>query len=480
MTLSARIDDFEAYARQVLDRYLCPGLAVGLAQKGELTYFKGFGFRNVEHQLPMTPDTVMGIGSCTKSFTCVAVMQLQEAGRLSVHDPVVRYLPEFRLPDQAHARAVTLHHLMTHTAGLPPLPTLLHAMVRSMKADPALKVGSALDGVKPIQTVEEMMDLIAATRFELLGPPGTRFSYSNDGFALLGAVVERVSGMPLARYIKEQILLPAGMTRTTLVTADLESLTDVALLYSTRRGEDGEPEVGPAPGWWEISPMEAAGHMRSTVGDMLRYCELYRTGGLVGGARILQPESVRAMTTPYFEYLPGLFYGYGLQIVPDYHGLSLIEHGGAIKGVSAQFSVMPGRQLTGVALTNLAGVPSADILLSAMNAAAGLPLEARRTEPAPYDCPPAELARYEGEFPTTEGVPGVFSVRVEEGALVARSAGGLEPMPPVTLIPAGPHRFYYRTKDSTTHVRFHFGSDGKVWAVSIGLRMLRKNVTFCD
>lgn len=477
MTRPAWADTFETHAQSLLDLYRCPGLAIGLAEQGEMTYFHGFGCRDVADGLPMTPDTVMGIASITKSFTAVAIMQLQEAGRLSVLDPVVRYLPEFRTPDPAHTRAVTLHHLMTHTAGLPPLPTLLHAMVRSMKADPSVNAGDALEKIQPVDTYAEMLDLIAATPFELLGPPGTRFSYSNDSFALLGAVVEHVSGIPFARYLKERILGPAGMTRTTIETADLEGLADVATLYATQRKEGGAPdetEVRPAPGWWEVGPAAAAGHMRSTIHDMLRYADLYRAGGTVGGVRILSEASVRAMTTPHVEFHDGSYYGYGLQVAPSYHGLSLVEHGGALKGISSHMTIAAGRGLTGVVLNNLAGVPSGDILLAALNAAAGLPLATRRFEANPYPCTTEELARYTGEYPATEGVPGMITVWLEEGKLMAKSTGGLDPMPLVELMPIGPARFVIKVKESLVRIRFHFDGTGQVWAASIGLRLVRK------
>ncbi len=464
---------YEAYATGILDQYRCPGLAVGVAEQGRTIYFHGFGHRDQERQLPLTPDTVMGIASCTKSFTCAAIMQLQEQGKLSVHDPVTRYVPEFRTPDPAATRAVTIHHLMTHTAGLPPLPTLFHAMVDSLQGDPSIPDAVKLDQYRPARTYEEMLAVMAEATTELLGPPGTRFSYSNDGYALLGCIIERVSGMPYEEYIRERILLPAGMTRTTFADPTVEGLDDAAALYAARpkEGTADEQEVFPAPGWWSLGPMTAAGGLRSTVRDMLRYTEIYRNEGVVDGVRILRPESVAAMMTPYVEYHDGRWYGYGLQIIPAYHGVSLVEHGGSIKGVSSMFTVIPSRGLAGVVLNNLQGVPSDQILLGALNGALGLPLETRRVAPSDYPCDAETLRQYEGVYPLREGPAGQATFWVEDGVLKMKAQGGIQPMPETVLHPVGPHRFEIRKKETRTDVRFHFDGYGKVHAVSVGLRM---------
>lgn len=131
------INTFEEYAQQLVDEHQIPDAVIGIAKDGKPIYQKGFGFSDTESRHADTADTVYGIGSITKSFTCVAIMQLQEAGKLSVHDPIVTYLPEFRLKAGNIVEQMTIHHLMTHTAGLPPLSTLYLAIIRSLQLDPA-------------------------------------------------------------------------------------------------------------------------------------------------------------------------------------------------------------------------------------------------------------------------------------------------------------------------------------------------------
>src|SRR5690625_2957109 len=130
---------FEHQAKQLIEKEQIPGVSLALNEDGTRIYEQGFGYRHVENQLPVTPDTVFGIASMSKSFTCVAIMQLQEAGKLTVHDPVIKHLPNFRLPYPSYAEQITIHHLMTHTSGIPPLKTHVFARKRSIDQDPAAK-----------------------------------------------------------------------------------------------------------------------------------------------------------------------------------------------------------------------------------------------------------------------------------------------------------------------------------------------------
>lgn len=115
---------FEAYVHTLMKKTGAPGLGVGIAKDGEMVYFKGFGAADIEKRLPVTPETVFGLASVTKSFTALAVSQLAERGKLSLHEPVKRYLPEFQLPQAGVAERITMHNFLSHTSGIPPMPSL--------------------------------------------------------------------------------------------------------------------------------------------------------------------------------------------------------------------------------------------------------------------------------------------------------------------------------------------------------------------
>lgn len=469
MTELTWLPEFEAYVAQQMTTAKCPGFSMGVAVNGESVYSRGFGYRNREQALPATALTTHGIGSITKSMTAVAIMQLVERGALRVTDPVVQHLPEFRTPDPDHTAKVTLHHLLTHTAGLPPLPFLYAGMKESLEADPSVadseEIQAHLKKYPMINTCAQLLELMAAHPYELLGAPGERFSYLNEGYALLGAIIERVSGQSYSAFLQENLLDPAGMTSSTLRADGLEERRDVTQLYVKK---DADAESEPAPGWWQSEVFLAAGFLRSTVPDMLRYMEIFRTGGMVGQNRILSAESVQRMTAPTIAAGPGMFYGYGLMLTPAYNGVSLVEHGGGVKGVSAYVSCVPERGITAVGLANLGGMGSGQVLLAAINGLLGLPLETKRAELGTYDCPPERLADYVGEYHSGEGAR--IQVSLVDDILTFEMKG----VKPMSAWPTAEDSFAVAIGGNETKIDFTRDAAGQVESASMGFRIVRK------
>ena len=403
------------YIRKVLSLHDCVGLALGLACPGQPDQFHLFGCQDTEQRLPVNKGTRFGAASLTKSMTAVAIMQLQEKGLLSVHDPVARYVSEFRIPDPEATKQVTLHHLLTHTAGLPPLPTL----------------GKVLAG--ELQTVPDMLSYLADLAYELLGPPGVVFSYSNESTALLGAVVERVSGLPYREYIGARLFEPAAMAGS---------------------------------GFDSVSgPLTPARGLCTTIMDALRYTELFRTGGCVGGVRLLSEESVRAMTHPWVREPDGAHYGYCLMLTPEYPGGMLVEHVGSTRGISAYFSVVPEQGVAAVVLANTGGVPAGRIALRAVNQILGLPAETDRL-PFTGERPAVNLADFPGEYGGTDGFP--LKVYLAAGGAHLELDGG------TPLLPVAGDRFLYQQGETEMSATFLRDAGGSVSALFFGLRLLRR------
>ncbi|NQF13037.1 serine hydrolase [Brevibacillus sp. HB1.3] len=419
------IDSFEQYAQNWITKSQVPGVCMGLAKDGQIFYSNGFGFRDVERQLGVTIDTVFGIGSITKSFTCVAVMQLQEAGKLSVHDPVVKYLPEFRLKN-LDVGQITIHHFMTNTSGIPPLPTFLASVMRSLDANevedlPLMQ--NQTDETVPIDTYEDLMSVISTLDLELLGPPGTEFSYSNDCFALLGAIIERVSGKSYEAYVKEHIIDPIGMEHTIFFLEELNGYENITKLYIMRDRGDHK-EVLSSPNWWDSPASRAAGFIKSTVRDMLQYTDMFCKGGITSrGTRILTPVSVQQMMTPYFptDMAPGQFYGYGLVITTDYYGKTLVEHSGGIKGVTAQMCFFPETGLAGVALSNLELSPVVAVMVGALNSLENRPPESSHLVSKIDFLTEEAMDQYAGDYQSSEF--GTLPIRLENGQLMLSFLG---------------------------------------------------------
>lgn len=461
----------EAYAQKLIDEFQVPGAMVAVAKNGELFYEKAFGYRDREEQWPVNLDTVFGIGSITKSFSCVAIMQLQEQGKLSVHDPVVTYLPEFRTPDEEQTKAITIHHFMTHTLGFPPLPSLIPAMQRSLEADPtAADLLKAFEAQcqKPIDTFEELMAYIGDLSFELIGKPGEQFSYSNDAFGLLGAIVERVTGKSYEAYVKDHILQPLGMDRSVFHVEELGADDNCAMLY-TPQVQEGVREVLRAPLWWDSPSMRAAGFLKASARDMLQYAELFRTGGLGKGTRIISEESTAQMVTPHAKIDPLRSYGYGLGILPFSEGRTLVQHTGGLKGITAQMFIIPEEGITGILLTNMDDAPITDLTLGLLNSVFERPIDTQYATFANYEASLAELQTCTGTFKSGEGDEVKVRFDENEGKLVLILDKTELPLRPIEK-----DAFVFTRRGIDTVVHFVRNTAGEVKRFALFSRQLPK------
>ncbi|MET3289819.1 UNVERIFIED_CONTAM: CubicO group peptidase (beta-lactamase class C family) [Brevibacillus sp. OAP136] len=461
MTKPEWTKSFEEYMKKITEAAKVPGTSVGMAKEGELLYHQGFGYRDVETKAGITPDTVFGIGSITKSFTCVAIMQLQDAGKLSVHDPIVKYLPEFRLKGGNSVENITIHHFMTHSSGVPALPSLGYAMKRTMLDDPAaIEVEYDIHSHESIDTYADLLDYIASVDFELLGPPGTELSYNNDAYGLLGLVIERVSGQPYELYVKKHILEPAGMKHSVFLVEELGDYADLATCYANRV-TDGAHEVYAAPIWWDAPAMRAAGFLKASVRDMLKYTEIFRTDGLVGKERILSAKSVEQMISPHVKLNTNQYYGYGLIIHPNYHGIRLIEHTGGIKGVAAQMFITKETGITAVILNNTMSAPLGNMLSGLVCSLQSLPVDTPPYSYPDYDIRVDHLPEYVGQYKTHAGIG--MSVEVEEGKLVLTMSKAKIPLQAVEK-----DGFALNVNGNSNVLRFTRDSQGNVTRMNMG------------
>src|SRR5438477_6351227 len=193
----ARADAIDDYIKVEMERRHIPGLALAVARNGKIVKVRGYGIANLEHDVPVTPDTVFELASVTKQFTATAIMLLVEEGKVQLDDPVAWHLP--RAPQTW--KAITVRHLLTHTSGLPGLGSGLKALWGS---GPRMRYGTA-----------EMFD--AATKDELSFPAGERHQYSDVGYILLGMIIEAASGQRYRDFLAERFFRPLGMSATSVI-----------------------------------------------------------------------------------------------------------------------------------------------------------------------------------------------------------------------------------------------------------------------
>src|SRR5262245_15779675 len=193
----ARADSVDDYIKTEMERRQIPGAAVAVAREGKLLKARGYGVANVEHDVPVTPDTVFELASVTKQFTATAIMLLVQEGKLQLDDPITSHLP----PAPETWKPITVRHLLTHTAGFPDLATGFQAL-------PA-------GGPRLFYSTAEMFD--AAVKDALSFAPGERWQYSDVGYFVLGMIIERARGQRYREFLEELFLKPPGTTATSVL-----------------------------------------------------------------------------------------------------------------------------------------------------------------------------------------------------------------------------------------------------------------------
>jgi len=317
----------ESFDLKAIDTFLAdylraknlPGLSIAIVKNGELVFTKGYGKRSLEDGRPVETNTMFAIGSVTKQFTCALVLMLAEEGKLSVHDKAAKYFP-----DLTRANDITLLDLMNNVSGYAdyyPLDFVDRRMQKEISPDELLRqyAGGKLD-------------------FE----PGSRYSYSNTGFILLGRVVEKVSGEPFGEFLSRRILKPLGMEHT----AYEPDLTDDRLArgYTTFALSDPEYSAPEARGW-----IGAAGGIYSTTSDLAKW-----DMALIGGT-VLKPESYELMTGPR-KLNDGRLTEYGCGLgVRMQSGRQILAHNGAVSGFVAYNATVPSTRSALIVMCNQDG-----------------------------------------------------------------------------------------------------------------------------
>jgi CubicO group peptidase (beta-lactamase class C family) len=308
----------DAYIRRQMEHARIPGLALGIVHDGHLVHLRGFG-RADDSRRAFTPQTPLFIGSCSKSFTALAVMQLAEAGKVDLDAPVQRYIPWFRVADPAASAQITVRHLLNQSSGL---------------TERAGRGATLAAGMHPLEPAVRALATTGLAR-----PPGAAFEYSNLNYTTLGLVVEMAAGEPFDAYLKTHIFEPLNMHHT--YTAIEDAQRDG--LASGYRYWFGFPVAsGTAPHGSTVP----AGGIISTAEDMSRYLAMYHGGGHYHGQVVLSPAGIAEMMRPGPPQQRGAFAGagYGMgwftgpwgRVHASYHpgdepgahaGMTLVPHG---------------------------------------------------------------------------------------------------------------------------------------------------------
>jgi len=336
---------------EVLNRWPTAGLAVGVVRDGSLEWFHGHGVADVGAGTPVDADTVFRIASISKTITAVAVMQLWEQGLVELDAPANDYLRGYSLvPAHAGFGPATLRHLLTHTAGV-------RAVRRpSDLLRPALGWGTRVG--RPAGSLAEYYR--GGLRVDV--EPGSKWAYSNHGFATVGQIVEDVSGIPFDRYLRERVFEPLGMESSDLVRSER---VRARLATGYALGSGGLKAVADR----EIATPGASG-VFSTMSDMARYVSALLGGGANEHGSVLKPETLARMFEPHFQpdpRIPGMGLGFFRDEIDGHRTMS---HDGIWRGFRTDMVLAPDEGIAVLAFANTgwfdprgAPVPVANALL---------------------------------------------------------------------------------------------------------------------
>ena len=371
--------------RRLMRRHDVPGVALGILENGH-AHTICEGVTSVDNPLPVTADTLFQVGSVTKTMTATIIMRLVERHEIDLDAPVRRYVPEFRLADEDAAVAVTIRHLLTHTAGWP--------------GDYGVDTGWGDDAVE--RFVEKMAQLPQRT------PVGALWSYNNGAFILAARVIEKITGLPYEDAAATLLLEPLGMHDSLFFPHDV-MLRRFTVGHAVHDG--GAAVVAP---WAMERNGSAAGGLCSTVLDQLRYaCFHLGDGTADDGSRILSSASLEQMRTPLVATADeGLMERVGLSwMIRDIGGLRVISHGGMTNGHVSTFWLVPERGLAFTCLSNAYAGYLLDAALTAwvLERALGIVDTERRPAATAAPAEPLRLRPYGMDRFLIEGAPAIMS-----------------------------------------------------------------------
>ncbi|HVC82362.1 MAG TPA: serine hydrolase domain-containing protein [Chloroflexota bacterium] len=362
-----------------------PGVAVIVSRRGTVIYRGGHGLANLELGVKIEPHMVFRLGSITKQFTAAAILILRDEGKLSLDHPITTYLPDYPMHDQT----ITIEHLLRHTSGISNY-TGLPSFLTNQRQD--LSLDQLIDTFK-----NEPLDFV----------PGAKWDYSNSGYILLGAIIEKASGLSYEEFLQKRIFEPLGMSHSGYDHTERIVPGRVAGYQTGATGLENAPYLS-------MTIPRAAGALISSVEDLAVWNEALATGKLLG------PETVyQAWTSGTLTNGDAHGYGYGWSLFV-YAGHRVVEHAGGIHGFLTDGIYFPDERLYVAVLGNLLAAEAAPDKTALR--IAGLVIGAPYHEPSTVPLPPARRAALTGVY--LEDDEKEWHLINQDDSLVLQAKGG--------------------------------------------------------
>lgn len=462
--------ELDEFLRRKTEEAQLAGVAVAIRGPEGFHFEGGYGYRDLARTMPPDEDTIFGIASMGKSMAALAVAILAEEGRLSLDAPVADYVPEFRVPGFPQD-TVTVRHLATHTAGIPPMEPLEWSIAANTPGREDEESRMLRESApNPMRELGQLLDYVAHCPYPSLGGPGEYMSYSNEGYAVLCAVVDAAADMSLEEFLDVRVFDPVGMTRTTLDVdgsraRQIASDGNITALFE--RAEDGSL-IGDEQ-WSVLPPFRASACVKSTAHDMARYYQCLSDGGRIDGRQVLPQGAVERMIGAGFPEQEKAVYCLGLNKRTE-HGHVFCEHSGGLHGVSSEGAFLKGEQYSFVVLCNEGDCDVKGLLWALYNYILELPLgqEHHWLHPVGRDFSEPELLV--GSYVGHEGIPVTVRVYLENGALMAEKGGET-----FRMLYCGETWFILFDEEGKRKERLRFFfRDGKAWGVQVYTRIFQR------
>ncbi|HEX8170699.1 MAG TPA: serine hydrolase [Thermoanaerobaculia bacterium] len=398
-----------------------PGAAVLVMRDGKALLRKAYGLADVELGVAIQPEHIFRIGSITKQFTAVAILQLVEQGKISLADPIAKFFPDY----PSEWKAITVEHLLTHTSGMPSY---------SSKDD-------FMSLIRTDLTPQQLIDTFKNDPLQFA--PGERYASGNSDYVILGALIEKVTGQSYADYMASNVFAKAGLTHTSY---------DDPIRIIPKRVKGYDRNRGAIVNARYVSPTipYSAGSIISTVDDLATWTDAVAAG------KVVRRDLLDRAWTPY--KLPSgeaTGYGYGWAI-DDLFGSRVISHGGRVMGFTAYALWMPQEKVFVTILSNTDASPVSTEYLARRLATYAI---GKPWNPVAIAMTAEQLGEYEGVYTIDDKT--VRTLTVRDGTLFSQRTGGA----PLALLPRARDQFFY--KDSFTTMSFERGADGKITAMIV-------------
>ncbi len=312
-----------------------PGMSLVIVKDGEIIFAKGFGYKDVEKQIPVTTDTQFAIGSSTKAFTALSVLMSQDEGKLSLDDNPRKHLSYFKMNDAETNEKITIRDLLSHSSGL-------------SRTDLAM-ISGKLNRAELIQVAGEAKP-VAKLR--------EKFGYQNIMFTAAGEIVAQVQKKSWEKFVPESIFKPLGMNNSTMTMKQMAKAKDYSFGYEYNFDTKKARKLP----FRDIDEVAPAGSINSSANDMAKWLKFILSGGMANGKRLVSEKGFEEWIKPQMNVVSKVNYGLGW-FLEDWKGLKVVQHGGNIDGFNALVATIPEKKLGFVMLTNVTGSPLGNELM---------------------------------------------------------------------------------------------------------------------